>query len=185
MSNRRLARASRACASGWNGRSAAIGSLASDTNVGGATEGIWAVAASGSGAFIAASRNRSAAFFRRSRRIRETEVLQLQRWGSGRVSEWVLPGISVPQAPVRCRDYRDLRPMVSAFLTQSPGRGRADGRARLIRGPHYDLALDADLCSGGAAPVARAGEAQRIDLAHGRDLCADLWSLDVPVSRSR
>ena len=71
------------------------------------------------------------------------------------------------------------------LLTQSPGRGRADGRARLIAGPHHDLALDADLCSGGAAPVARAGQAQRIDLAHGRDLCADLWSLDVPVPPRR
>ena len=38
---------------------------------------------------------------------------------------------------------------------------------RLIRRPHDGVALDADVCPGGAAPVARAGQAERIDLAHG------------------
>ena len=95
-----------------------------------------------------------------------------------------MSGNSIPEAAVRGRDHRYLRAMVPALLTQSPGRGRADGRARVIRGPHNDLALDADVCRG-AAPVERPGQAPRIDLAHGRDLGADLWSLDVPVPRCR
>jgi hypothetical protein len=37
--------------------------------------------------------------------------------------------------------------MVPSLLTQPPGRGRTDGRAGLIRGPHHDLALDANLCT--------------------------------------
>jgi hypothetical protein len=68
----------------------------------------------------------------------------------------VLPGSSVPQAPIRCRDYHHLRAMVPSLLTQSPGRGRTDGGAGLIRGPRHDLALDANLCPGGVAPLARA-----------------------------
>ena len=71
-----------------------------------------------------------------------------------------MPGNSIPEAAVRGRDHRYLRAMVPALLTQSPGRGRADGRARAIRGPHNDLALDADVCRG-AAPVERPGQAPR------------------------
>src|SRR5713101_9978417 len=69
--------------------------------------------------------------------------------------------------------------MVLALFTQSQGRGRADGRTGLIRGPHHNLALDADLCPGGSAPAARSGQAQRIDLAHGRNLCANRRPVDV------
>lgn len=78
---------------------------------------------------------------------------------SGGVSRWDLAEYLVPQAPVRCRDYRDLCALVPSLLTQSPGRRRAHGRARLVGGPHDNLALDAEVCPRGAASLTRASEA--------------------------
>src|SRR5205823_1543067 len=61
--------------------------------------------------------------------------------------------------------FTHLCAMVPSLLAQSPGCGRAHGRARLIRGPHHDLALDADLCSGGLCklkPMERSVKLRRL-----------------------
>jgi hypothetical protein len=71
MSKRRFANASHACAKGSNGRSAAIGSITGNRTAGRAAKAFCGVAAGSPDGGKAASRNRAAAFFRRSRRIRE------------------------------------------------------------------------------------------------------------------